>query len=107
MRSALPIASDDGEAKAAAANFLNLIGYDTVDMCGLAESWRSEPTMPAYVMPYIGPVPEGLTAETARHWFLTAPGEPVPAAKLRALLDKAVRHDRMVGSMAGFSGASL
>jgi 8-hydroxy-5-deazaflavin:NADPH oxidoreductase len=106
-RSALPIASDDAEAKTTVENFLRVVGYDTVDMGGLADSWRSEPTMPAYVMPYIGPAPEGLTAETGRKWFLTAPGVPVPVAKLKTLLDKAVRHDQMVGTLAGFPGSSL
>ena len=106
-RSALPIASDHSEAKGTAAKFLDSIGYDAVDMGGLADSWRSEPTMPAYVMPYLGPVPADLTPETARNWFLTAPGVAVPTAKLKALLDKAVRHDRMVGTIASMPGASV
>jgi 8-hydroxy-5-deazaflavin:NADPH oxidoreductase len=106
-RSALPIASDDTEAKAAVAKFLDSIGYDSVDMGGLEDSWRSEPTMPAYVTPYIGPVPANVTPETARDWFLSAPGAPLPTAKLKTLLEKAVRHDRMFGTMAAMPGASV
>jgi predicted dinucleotide-binding enzyme len=106
-RSALPIASDDTEAKAAVAKFVNSIGYDSVDMGGLEDSWRSEPTMPAYVRPYIGPVPADLTPETARNWFLTSPGVPVPISKLKILLDNAVRHDRMFGTVAAMPGASV
>jgi hypothetical protein len=47
-RSALPIAGDDGQAKAAVTAFLDSIGYDAVDAGPLAESWRQEPGTPAY-----------------------------------------------------------
>jgi predicted dinucleotide-binding enzyme len=105
-RSALPVASNDKEAQYQVTKFLHSIGYDAVDMGGLADSWRSEPTMPAYVMPYIGTAPADLTRETAKNWFLTAPGVRVPPAQLKRLLDKAIRHDRMFGSMASMPGAS-
>ena len=51
-RSALPIAGDDAAARAAAAAFLDSIGYDAVDAGPLAESWRQEPGSPAYGSPY-------------------------------------------------------
>lgn len=51
-RSALPIAGDDEQAKAAVAAFLDSIGYDTVDAGSLADSWRQEPGTPAYGAPY-------------------------------------------------------
>ena len=51
-RSALPIAGDDGQAKAAVTAFLDSIGYDAVDAGPLAESWRQEPGTPAYRSPY-------------------------------------------------------
>lgn len=54
-RSALPIAGDDPEAKAAAAAFLDAIGYDVVDEGPLSESWRSEPGAPAYGAIYLPP----------------------------------------------------
>ena len=106
-RSALPIAGDNADAKAAVARFLDAIGYDAVDMGPLAESWRSEPTMPVYVMPYIGVIPADLTPETERSWFLQAPGAAVPADVVRTLVARAVRHDRMFGSTASLAGASL
>jgi 8-hydroxy-5-deazaflavin:NADPH oxidoreductase len=71
-RSALPIAGDNADAVTAVARFLDAIGYDAVDMGPLAQSWRSEPTMPVYVMPYIGEIPADLTPETERSWFLQA-----------------------------------
>jgi predicted dinucleotide-binding enzyme len=106
-RSALPIAGDNADAKAAVARFLDAIGYDAVDMGPLDESWRSEPTMPVYVMPYIGEIPADLTPETERSWFLQAPGAAVPADLVRTLVARAVRHDRMFGSTASLAGASL
>ncbi|MEO3813032.1 NADPH-dependent F420 reductase [Sphaerisporangium sp. B11E5] len=51
-RSALPIAGDDTSAKAEVAAFLDAIGYDTVDVGTLAESWRVEPGTPVYGNPY-------------------------------------------------------
>lgn len=107
-RSALPIASDDPNAKEAVALFLDRIGYDAVDMGPLASSWRSEPTMPVYVNPYLGRPPVDLTtAEDARAWFLNAPGEHVSAAAVQALLEQAVRHDKMFGDVRPLPGASF
>jgi predicted dinucleotide-binding enzyme len=54
-RSALPIAGDDADAKAAAAEFFDAIGFDVVDEGPLAESWRSEPDAPAYGVVYLAP----------------------------------------------------
>ena len=51
-RTALTIAGDDAEAKKTATAFLDAIGYDTVDVGPLAESWRVEPGQPAYGPPY-------------------------------------------------------
>lgn len=51
-RTALPIAGDDADAKAAAAQFLDAIGYDAVDAGSLAESWRQQRDTPVYVTPY-------------------------------------------------------
>jgi 8-hydroxy-5-deazaflavin:NADPH oxidoreductase len=106
-RSAVPIAGDDVDAKAAVARFIEAIGYDVVDMGPLAESWRSQPTAPVYVRPYIGDIPADLTTETERSWFLEAPGAAVPAAQVEELVAQAVRHDRMHGSTASLAGASL
>ncbi len=51
-RTALPIAADDAEATKTAAEFLNAIGYDVVEVGPLSESWRMEPDTPVYGTPY-------------------------------------------------------
>jgi predicted dinucleotide-binding enzyme len=51
-RTALTIAGNDPEANKATAVFLDAIGYDTVDVGTLAESWRVQPGQPAYGPPY-------------------------------------------------------
>lgn len=51
-RTALTIAGDDAEAKQRVTEFLDRIGYDTVDVGTLADSWRVEPDRPAYGTPY-------------------------------------------------------
>jgi predicted dinucleotide-binding enzyme len=47
-RTALAIAGDDPRAKTTVTQFLDAIGYDTVDAGGLAEGWRYQPGTPAY-----------------------------------------------------------
>jgi 8-hydroxy-5-deazaflavin:NADPH oxidoreductase len=76
-RSALPIAGDDEQAKAAVTAFLDSIGYDAVDAGPLAESWRQEPGTPAYATPY-GPSSDEV-------------GTPAGAATIRAALVGAYR----------------
>ncbi|MFJ8996228.1 NADPH-dependent F420 reductase [Streptomyces sp. NPDC102279] len=90
-RSALPIAGDDTAAKREAAELLDLLGYDTVDLGPLSESWRSQPDTPAYVFCYAGAQPAGLTPEEARRWFVEEPGVAVPADRMKELLAAAVR----------------
>jgi len=76
-RSALPIAGDDEQAKTAVTEFLDSIGYDTVDAGSLADRGRQEPGHPAYGPPY------GSFADPA--------GTPASAAKIRAALAAAQR----------------
>jgi 8-hydroxy-5-deazaflavin:NADPH oxidoreductase len=54
-RSALAIAGDDAEAKAAVTRFLDRIGYDAYDAGPLSEGWRYQPETPAYGEVYFGP----------------------------------------------------
>lgn len=78
-RSALPIAGDDADAKAAVTEFLDRIGYDTLDVGPLAEGWRYQRDTPAYAVIYAGP----------GGW-----GDPRPANAdvLRAALARARRY---------------
>ncbi|EHC5873795.1 NAD(P)-binding domain-containing protein [Salmonella enterica subsp. enterica serovar Eastbourne] len=47
-RRAMPIASDDPDAKSMVFEFVNKIGFDPVDAGGLADSWRFERFRPVY-----------------------------------------------------------
>jgi predicted dinucleotide-binding enzyme len=75
-RSALAIAGDDADAKAATTRFLDDIGYDAVDAGSLADSWRYQPGTPAYGGTY---------------GDLGGPGEPAPADRVRELVAAAER----------------
>lgn len=90
-RSALPIAGDDSTAKADVAELLDILGYDAVDLGGLADSWRSEPNTPVYVQPYLAQPPHGMSQEEAQQWVFANPGGPVPAHRVKELIDSAVR----------------
>jgi len=76
-RTALPIAGDDADAKAAVTAYLDSIGYDAVDGETLADSWRQEPNTPVYGAPY-GP-------------FSSEAGRPADAATIRVALAAAHR----------------
>ncbi|BFU41765.1 NADPH-dependent F420 reductase [Krasilnikovia sp. MM14-A1004] len=58
-RTALPISGDDPAAKRTVTEFLDAIGYDTVDVGPLAENWRTQRDTPVYVRPY-GTFPDPL-----------------------------------------------
>lgn len=90
-RSALPIAGADAGAKKQAAGLLDALGYDAVDIGTLADSWRSEPGTPVYVQPYLPTRPKGLNDEESYRWFFEVPGIPVPADRVKELIDAAVR----------------
>ncbi|MFF2847377.1 NADPH-dependent F420 reductase [Streptomyces sp. NPDC058001] len=98
-RAALPIAGDDPQAKASAADLISRLGFDTVDAGPLAESWRFDPETDPYVWPYHAD-PDAAragfvkTIEAIRSGSPTPtqlptsddPGFPLPAARLRTLL---------------------
>ena len=75
-RTALAIAGDDAAAKAQVTEFLDTIGYDTLDAGPLSEGWRWQPGTPAYG------VYAGATIQDA---------VPADAAKVRGFLDAATR----------------
>ncbi|WP_030599884.1 NADPH-dependent F420 reductase [Streptomyces fulvoviolaceus] len=89
-RSALPVAGADAAAKAQVTELLDVLGYDAVDAGALADSWRTAPGTPAYVQPYMGERPEGLSQEESQRWFFASRGVPVPAARVKELIDAAV-----------------
>ena len=83
-RSVLAIAGDDAAAKRTVAEFLDLIGYDSLDVGPLAEGWRYQRDTAAYVRPYATP----------------GEGFPTPARSasrgvLERALDAAVRYRDM------------
>ncbi|MFC8665205.1 NADPH-dependent F420 reductase [Streptomyces sp. NPDC057199] len=96
-RTALPIAGDDAQAKASAADLIGRLGFDIVDAGSLAESWRFEPETDPYAVPYSAD-PDAVRAfwtevsEALRSGTMpqTPPpvdaGVPLPAAQLRTLL---------------------
>ena len=76
-RSVLAIAGDDAAALRTAAEFLDRIGYDSVEAGTLADSWRFEPGQPAYGPPYGS--------------FEDPIGTPASAQKVRAAIEAATR----------------
>jgi predicted dinucleotide-binding enzyme len=73
----LPIAGDSAAAKAVVTNFLDSIGYKTVDVGPLAEGWRFQPGTPAYGAPFGS--------------FADEKGTPAGAETIRAALAAATR----------------
>jgi predicted dinucleotide-binding enzyme len=81
-RTTLPIAGNDPGAKKHAAELLSLLGYDSVDMGPLIESWRSQVGTPVFCAPY---------AVTKDDQYRTQPAAPASAAEVRAALASARR----------------
>jgi predicted dinucleotide-binding enzyme len=90
-RSAMAIAGDDIAAKERVAELIGRLGFDVVDVGDLAESWRLEPGMPAYVNPYLPARPAGLNEAENAAWFFENPGVPVPATRVGELIRSAER----------------
>ncbi|AQZ65796.1 oxidoreductase [[Actinomadura] parvosata subsp. kistnae] len=88
-RSALPIAGDHPAAKAEAADLLDLLGYDTLNIGPLTDSWRIEPNTPAYIQPYLGDIP-AMNVEDFLRWTFQTPGQTIPRAQLHKLVETAV-----------------
>jgi 8-hydroxy-5-deazaflavin:NADPH oxidoreductase len=81
-RTALPIAGNDPDAKERAAELLSLLGYDSVDMGPLTESWRSQPGTPVFCAPY---------TVTKDDQYRTQPASPASADEVGAALASARR----------------
>lgn len=76
-RTALPIAGDDKDAKARAAELLDLLGYDAVDAGPLAEGRRYQPGTPAYGVLY---------ADQPGEDFMNRPAGSTPASEVKEAL---------------------
>lgn len=91
-RSTLPIAGENADSKARVAELLDTLGYDALDIGGLAGSWRSEPGTPIYCDPYMPAWPnEKLSFQELMGWLLAAPVIPMSKDKAEGLLASAVR----------------
>ncbi len=76
-RSALAIAGDSEQARAATVTLLDTLGYDTVDAGALSEGRRFQPGTPAYGVPYL---------KDPSTPFFEDPGRPGDAATVREAL---------------------
>lgn len=101
-RSTLPIGGDDKAAKIIVKDFLDAIGYDSYDFGALSESWKSEPTSPIYVIPYMDPKASYVGSKVTFETFATAPGRVVNQEEAEKLIKSAVRHDKMFGKLPVF-----
>jgi predicted dinucleotide-binding enzyme len=81
-RTSLPIAGNDPGAKKHAAELISVLGFDTVDMGPLAESWRSQLGTPAFCAPY---------SVTKDEQYRDQPAAPASAAEIGEALASARR----------------
>ena len=71
-RRALPLAGDDGDAKAVAIKLYDEFGFDAVDVGPLSEGWRFERGTPAYCVPFTKADLQKVLASTMRDGPLSA-----------------------------------
>jgi 8-hydroxy-5-deazaflavin:NADPH oxidoreductase len=81
-RTTLPIAGNDPGANKHAAELLSLLGYDSLDIGPLSESWRSQVGTPVFCAPYTA---------TKDDQYRTQPAAPASAAEVRTALASARR----------------
>ncbi|CAM5248255.1 Putative oxidoreductase OS=Streptomyces griseus subsp. griseus (strain JCM 4626 / NBRC) OX=455632 GN=SGR_6666 PE=4 SV=1 [Streptomyces griseus subsp. griseus] len=106
-RTTLPIAGDDPAAKKAVRQFLEAVGYDVVDAGSLAESWRIEPETPVYFWPYAPALPDGITGDEEKRFYLEHPVPPISPKAARAMIDSAERPSPVGGTLAGMPPAHV
>lgn len=78
-RSTLPIAGDDPDAKRTAAELIDRLGFDTLDVGGMDQSWRFEPEIAAYTQIYLAD-PDNIRD------FMTDPAGPTDRATVEQAL---------------------
>jgi predicted dinucleotide-binding enzyme len=81
-RTSLPIAGDDPAAKEHTVELISLLGFNTVDMGPLSESWRSQLGNPAFCAPY---------SVVKNDQYLGQPAAPASAAEIAEALASARR----------------
>jgi predicted dinucleotide-binding enzyme len=81
-RTVLPMAGNDPGAKTHAAELISLLGFDSVDMGPLTESWRSQVGTPVFCAPY---------AVTKDDQYLSQPAAAASAAEILTALAAATR----------------
>lgn len=84
-RSGMGLFGDSDDAKSLVADVVDSLGFDPADAGTLAESWRTEPESGAYTLIYAAD-PESFFEN-----FLADTGGPVPAARLRELIEVSTR----------------
>ncbi|MFC5753648.1 NADPH-dependent F420 reductase [Actinomadura rugatobispora] len=106
-RTTMPIAGNDAAAKKTVTQFLEAVGYDVVDAGPLAESWRIEPNTPIYFWPYAPTIPDGLTADEEKSFYLEHPVPPVSPEAARKMIDSAERPSPIGGTLAAMPPAHV
>lgn len=81
-RTAIPIAANDPAALTEAQHLLDLLGFDSVIVGDLAQSWRIEPDTPAWVTPY---------QADPTLYFTQDPGAPAGIATIQQAVDAAIK----------------
>lgn len=84
-RSALPVASDDVEAKREAAAIMDRLGFDTVDAGTLSDTWKFEPESAGYTRIYLA------NPRTPDDQLLSSDAAPTSADQVNAALASATR----------------
>jgi predicted dinucleotide-binding enzyme len=62
----LPVAGDDGAAKAVVLQLVDELGFDGVDAGSLDESWRQQPSTPVYTKDFDAVVVRRALSEASR-----------------------------------------
>jgi 8-hydroxy-5-deazaflavin:NADPH oxidoreductase len=92
QRTTVPVSGDDSAAKAEVTRFLETVGYDVIDAGSLAESWRVEPNTPIYFWPYAPEMPDGLSDDEQKDFYLTGPVSPISHATAARMIADAQRE---------------
>lgn len=96
-RTTIPVAGDDKQAVETVSHFIETLGYNATCIGSLKDSWRIEPSTPVYVWPYVPEIPQGLSKEDARKWYLEHPGKPLSAQDVQQLAEKATKEEFVGG----------